>query len=461
MGQETVENATDTLNGWKEIALYVGKSVRSVQRWEHELGLPVRRITTPDHGQIVYASRSEMDAWRHQMEGAAAAHDDSHAADVVRTGMALSTEPGLDASVPIAAPVPGRRVLPLVVVGPLLVVAVGVGMLLGLAWKRAIPVEADHIRLAGHEVEALSPGGEIAWSYTFDGVVTAPSTATDPGERQTDLNHDGKGDFLVPLRRGPRSSRQPSVSDLVAAFSHDGRLLWTVQPDREFTLGARHFSGPWHYSAMAVATDGHVWMAFHHNTWSPSYVLDVDPTGAAHLLYAQSGWITSLVEWNTEHRRLMLVGGVDNVFQQTSLVAVDLDDAPTQLPAALGGGLVCADCPTEPPHALWLFPESEITKATSAPYSLIAQLVALPGSLKVSFQDRRVAFLGPALELDSIVFADSYWTLHRQLEAEGKLTHPADLCPAASGVAEVRTWIDGVWTARSVRLVREPVVNAG
>ena len=43
-----------SLNGWKEIAAYLGKSVRSVQRWEATLGLPVRRINTPD-GHIVYA----------------------------------------------------------------------------------------------------------------------------------------------------------------------------------------------------------------------------------------------------------------------------------------------------------------------------------------------------------------------------------------------------------------------
>ena len=31
------------LNTWKEIATYMGRGVRTVQRWERELGLPVRR----------------------------------------------------------------------------------------------------------------------------------------------------------------------------------------------------------------------------------------------------------------------------------------------------------------------------------------------------------------------------------------------------------------------------------
>ena len=36
------------LQGWKEIATHLNKSVRAVQRWEQELGLPVHRLKTMD-----------------------------------------------------------------------------------------------------------------------------------------------------------------------------------------------------------------------------------------------------------------------------------------------------------------------------------------------------------------------------------------------------------------------------
>jgi len=57
----------DTLQGWKEIAAYIGKSVRAAQRWERELGLPVRRLKTPS-SQIIFASKQEIDAWRRRLE---------------------------------------------------------------------------------------------------------------------------------------------------------------------------------------------------------------------------------------------------------------------------------------------------------------------------------------------------------------------------------------------------------
>ena len=40
----TAPDAQDHLNGWKEIAAFLGKGVRTVQRWEREQGLPVHRL---------------------------------------------------------------------------------------------------------------------------------------------------------------------------------------------------------------------------------------------------------------------------------------------------------------------------------------------------------------------------------------------------------------------------------
>ena len=50
------------LSSWKEIAQYFGRGVRTVQRWETTLGLPVRR----PHGRsrsAVMAIAGELDEW--------------------------------------------------------------------------------------------------------------------------------------------------------------------------------------------------------------------------------------------------------------------------------------------------------------------------------------------------------------------------------------------------------------
>src|SRR5215470_14511393 len=50
------------LSGWKEIASYLGKGVRTVQRYEIELSLPVRRPAGKSYGSVV-ATKAELDAW--------------------------------------------------------------------------------------------------------------------------------------------------------------------------------------------------------------------------------------------------------------------------------------------------------------------------------------------------------------------------------------------------------------
>jgi hypothetical protein len=50
------------LSGWKDIAAYLGKGVRTVQRYERDLGLPVRRPAGKNRAAVV-ATKAELDAW--------------------------------------------------------------------------------------------------------------------------------------------------------------------------------------------------------------------------------------------------------------------------------------------------------------------------------------------------------------------------------------------------------------
>jgi len=52
----------DRLESWKEIAAYLRREVRTVQRWEKREGLPVHRHVHDKLGSV-YAFRSELDAW--------------------------------------------------------------------------------------------------------------------------------------------------------------------------------------------------------------------------------------------------------------------------------------------------------------------------------------------------------------------------------------------------------------
>jgi hypothetical protein len=62
MNAAIVPDPTPVLTSWKDIARYMGKGVRTVQRWEMDFGLPVRR-PQGSNKKAVLARPRDLDAW--------------------------------------------------------------------------------------------------------------------------------------------------------------------------------------------------------------------------------------------------------------------------------------------------------------------------------------------------------------------------------------------------------------
>src|SRR5271170_5789521 len=57
----SVSTNRQRLDSWKEIAAFLGRDERTVNRWEKELGLPIHRL--PGTKGRVYAYTEELSAW--------------------------------------------------------------------------------------------------------------------------------------------------------------------------------------------------------------------------------------------------------------------------------------------------------------------------------------------------------------------------------------------------------------
>src|SRR5260370_18722914 len=60
--QSALEPSRDRLDSWKQIAVYLGREVRTVQRWEKREGLPVHRLFHVKAG-TVWAFKHDIDVW--------------------------------------------------------------------------------------------------------------------------------------------------------------------------------------------------------------------------------------------------------------------------------------------------------------------------------------------------------------------------------------------------------------
>jgi TolB-like protein/Tfp pilus assembly protein PilF len=92
--------ANDRLDSWKEIAAYLNKEVRTVQRWEKSLGLPVRRLAQGKQG-TVFAYKLDLDAWWQESQTKLEDEDDrpdAGAGSGSGSGIGSSVRPGVPAS---------------------------------------------------------------------------------------------------------------------------------------------------------------------------------------------------------------------------------------------------------------------------------------------------------------------------------------------------------------------------
>lgn len=72
------QNGTSAvLNSWKEIATFLNRGVRTVQRWERELSLPVHRIGRGKRAPV-YAQVSELKFWMYASENFRSAQAPKH-----------------------------------------------------------------------------------------------------------------------------------------------------------------------------------------------------------------------------------------------------------------------------------------------------------------------------------------------------------------------------------------------
>ena len=272
------------LNGWKEIATYLGKSVRSVQRWEATLKLPVHRIKTRD-GHILYADADEIDAWRRSL-------------DFTTVQDPVNPEAGPDDQLEVIDPVAAVEPAPIALWRRWAWMVVGVTILVaGIAWGRhqaaPPPVPVD-FRLGDRALEALSPDGSGTVDASFQSRCQRDLLELQQFAAQVlDVDGDGESEILAFVRFAQRG-RRATVERRIVLFGIAGGLKWSLIPERTLSFGDESYSAPWRIQDFALSDmpgPRRLWIAVAHRTWWPSFVFEVAANGTADVRYVQGGRI--------------------------------------------------------------------------------------------------------------------------------------------------------------------------
>jgi hypothetical protein len=458
--ESTPAESPDVLNGWKEIASVLGRSARTVQRWERDLGLPVHRIPTPDGGVIVFALRAELVEWRarqselatSQAEAAAEATDSaaslsSSAPYLPSPAWEPATAPATDEA-PARGEIASRRrwwrhPVPLWAV-PVVATTAVLATVGAARWRD--PGVPHRLEFEGRNLLAYSEGGRELWIHQFSRVVSRPESYKLQTNLSADVDGNGVAEIVAAVRfSAPRDTSDES--DAVYAFDVDGSVMWSVQPRMTLTEGDRTFEGPWQVRDVVTGTSARgprAWIAYSHHTWWPAFVVEVEPTGASHVRYLQAGRIHSLTHWETAGKRYLVAGGAMLQPSRASVAVMDLDGPAARWPLDNGPALTCDACPDADPVAMLLMPTAEVTKALFRPYGWVLLGTARGREITVATDDGfgwgSLLTFNDEFTVTGFERSDMYWQAHQELERQGRLTHPAYDCPDRSALFPVEVW---------------------
>jgi hypothetical protein len=357
------------LHGWKDISSYFSRSVRTVQRWEREFGLPIHRYGI-GHSEVVHAYVEELEQWKDTAEAGGAEH--------VRTAEEGVEEPGGgvgDGSVRTE-----RRRGPWRALRIGLVFAVGVlgaGAAVTLLWphtarRPGVPVPAGQVAPAGavepanwdYETNTLvvrNSAGKLLWQHAFPFQLELRDRnwlPDSPGSpvRIRDIDQDGRREVLVLAR--PADRRADGFR--FYAFNHSGTLRWTYAHSVGQVFGDTTYPPPF-LGDQIILTPGSrgrpdVWLVSVHRPWFPSVLVRVDTDGRVLSKYWSSGYVTAVWTGDVAGKAVVLVGARNNESEGASLAMLDRADPSGSAPAA-NPFFQCRTCPTGRPLQFVQFPK--------------------------------------------------------------------------------------------------------
>jgi hypothetical protein len=415
----------ERLDSWKEIARYLDRDERTVQRWETECALPVHRTPGRRRGSV-FAYQHELDTW---LAG-------------------RNETPPASAPVAVAVPSPSTRKPRYIQLGlGLLLLAALLTAGLTRRWQHQSGT-ALRLSLVENRVIGMDQQGQTVWEYQLrESSLWPPDTST--SWRLIDIA--GKPAFVV------TASHKSSGGGELDCLSADGRLLWRYEPKMTLKFGSQVDDGPWSVIDFDFANDSpkpKVWASVGDSIWGHSFIAEIDPgTGQSQIRFVNNGGIYAVRSVAGGNRAYLLAGGFNNEYDLPMLAVLDPNQPYAVSPQTPGTRFYCENCGQGSPLKYFILPKSELNQLVVPGPNSVHHIDLLGITLHISTSElsdsmRAIYFfsLTPEISPHSVTLASTYWSEHRRLERERRIKHPAEQCLDYLHPKPIRLWASGKWS---------------
>jgi len=434
------KSASIRLDSWKEIAAYLKRDIRTVQRWEVSEGLPIHRHLHRKQG-AVYAYALELDSWWHNHDAAVGSSE-----TIVKNSAGFD-EGELQSPTAIIrrhflqSRIARTSISMRVVILILLIVLAGLTV-----WrleKRSLAQSTSSLVLSGNRLVALGDDGTALWSYQYE---RGPKKIMLSEVLPQSFCGRGGIDALVSVETGG------AINDELDCFAEGGTLSWRFQLDESYLCQGTGFGPPWRihtWKTYRVGDEKRLAVALHHDNWWPGLIVTLDSKGRVLQRFLNAGWITDLRAIENAHGHFLVAAGMTNSHDAAMLTILDVNSVGGTSPEQPASKYDCSSSFTGYPLKYYVFPRTELNTVTGAERNF-AELDDNGTSLFARTRENRSSGhfdaaevlygFSDTLELASATFGDRYWDIHAELQKAGVLNHSKSQCPDRFGPRLVRMW---------------------
>jgi hypothetical protein len=415
------------LTSWKEIATFLGVSVRTAQKWEAERGLPVRRL--PGGRSHVSARIEDLAAWRDDSPNQALPNIESPNPDSLNHDKSDNKLPNLIRRVPKWA---------------YLLAAMAVVICVTGYWAERRHSSPTSAILRTHDLIVFAADGHELWRKSFEwGFAPAgPDVEFHEEENRTwigDLDGDGSAELL--LQYNPRD-REAGAS--LICYSADGDEKWHFRPGRSVRTRSAEFSADYTLLSFSVVeqdknADPRIVLSSAKASSFPAQVVLLSGKGEIVREYWHAGHLPHILvtDLKGDGKPEIYLGGSNPALNTATLVVLDPENFGGASNESNTDFQLLGFAPAEEKLRV-IFPRSRLSRELDGA-DRVAGLEVEPGGVVVqvaeSFGDTtaRIDYhLDSAMGVRSVDFGETYIDSSRRLFSSGAVGQEFSTSEAAS-----------------------------
>jgi hypothetical protein len=420
------------LSSWKEIASYLRINIRTAQRWEKRLALPVHRMDKLDK-TYVFAYADEIDKW----------FEEKIQKEKISKKSFLKNKK-------------------LIISAIFLIFLVSIIMLISTKFPNQGNQIPSGFKIRNSRLIIFNSAGKKLWNYDLkvevdpyfylytDFTSRISKSVTFINIFFKDIDRDKKINVILAVQTKDNSNER------VLCFDEKGKLLWAFKPGREIRYGNYLISPDFDIKLFRVVdlnNDGffETIISASHKIHFPSRILVLNHKGKVIGEYWNSGHFNCVefLDLNNDGLKEIIFGGVNNNYRKACLVVLDIRKIAGSSPQVKGTRYYSEGLGVGTEKYYILIPPNELGK--------LFHIYECVGTIDI-FKEKRIEIctnlsriiyeFDYQLKVNYVYLGDEFVFRYEQLKREGKINKPISSINKKKLISDILYWDGEKWTKK-------------